>query len=136
VVETQAGKSALPWDHPLNFGPVGVTGAASANAVCETADLVIGVGTRFQDFTTGSWALFKNPAQAHPRSTCRPMTPKAWRDEPLIRREDRAANLGAALGSQQFKTRRPGVAKTAWFAADRCRQGRPGTATPCRPTCR
>jgi 3D-(3,5/4)-trihydroxycyclohexane-1,2-dione acylhydrolase (decyclizing) len=63
VVETQAGKSALPFDHPLNFGPVGVTGASSANLVCETADLVIGLGTRFQDFTTGSWALFKNPAR-------------------------------------------------------------------------
>lgn len=61
VVETQAGKSALPWDHDANFGPVGVTGASSANAVCTDADLVIGVGTRFQDFTTGSWALFRNP---------------------------------------------------------------------------
>ena len=63
VVETQGGKSALAHDHPLNFGPVGVTGAASANAVAETADLVIGLGTSFQDFTTGSWALFKNPAR-------------------------------------------------------------------------
>ncbi|NKN37269.1 3D-(3,5/4)-trihydroxycyclohexane-1,2-dione acylhydrolase (decyclizing) [Agrobacterium sp. a22-2] len=61
VVETQAGKSALAWDHQANFGPVGVTGASSANAVCENADLVIGVGTRFQDFTTGSWSLFRNP---------------------------------------------------------------------------
>ncbi|MFZ1681253.1 MAG: 3D-(3,5/4)-trihydroxycyclohexane-1,2-dione acylhydrolase (decyclizing) [Rhizobiaceae bacterium] len=61
VVETQAGKSALPWDHRLNFGPVGVTGSSSANALAETADLVIGIGTRFQDFTTGSWSLFKNP---------------------------------------------------------------------------
>ena len=61
VVETQGGKSALAYDHPLNFGPVGVTGASSANIVCEAADLVIGVGTRFQDFTTGSWSLFKNP---------------------------------------------------------------------------
>lgn len=61
VVETQAGKSALAWDNPMNFGPVGVTGADSANAVCESADVILGVGTRFQDFTTGSWALFKNP---------------------------------------------------------------------------
>ena len=61
VVETQSGKSALDHDHPLNFGPVGVTGGAAANSVCAVADLVIGVGTRFQDFTTGSWALFKNP---------------------------------------------------------------------------
>lgn len=61
VVETQAGKSAIAWDHDLNFGPVGVTGAESANIISEKADLVFGVGTRFQDFTTGSWALFKNP---------------------------------------------------------------------------
>ncbi len=61
VVETQAGKSVMGFDHPLNFGPVGVTGASSANIVCEAADLVIGLGTRFQDFTTGSWSLFKNP---------------------------------------------------------------------------
>lgn len=61
VVETQAGKSALTGDDDMNFGPVGVTGGTAANAVCKEADLVIGVGTRFQDFTTGSWALFQNP---------------------------------------------------------------------------
>jgi 3D-(3,5/4)-trihydroxycyclohexane-1,2-dione acylhydrolase (decyclizing) len=61
VVETQAGKSALAHTHALNFGPVGVTGGAAANALCAAADLIIGVGTRFQDFTTGSWALFRNP---------------------------------------------------------------------------
>ena len=61
VVETQGGKSALAFDHALNFGPVGVTGSSSANIVCAAADLVIGLGTRFQDFTTGSWSLFKNP---------------------------------------------------------------------------
>jgi 3D-(3,5/4)-trihydroxycyclohexane-1,2-dione acylhydrolase (decyclizing) len=63
VVETQGGKSALAHDHGMNFGPVGVTGAFSANVLCETADLVIGLGTRFQDFTTASWSLFKNPAR-------------------------------------------------------------------------
>ncbi|MHA1127785.1 MAG: 3D-(3,5/4)-trihydroxycyclohexane-1,2-dione acylhydrolase (decyclizing), partial [Alphaproteobacteria bacterium] len=61
VAETQAGKSALPWDHPLNLGSIGVTGSSAANAVAEKTDLVIGIGTRFQDFTTGSWGLFKNP---------------------------------------------------------------------------
>lgn len=60
VAETQAGKSALPWDHPLNLGSIGVTGSSAANACAAEADLVIGVGTRFQDFTTGSWALFRN----------------------------------------------------------------------------
>ncbi len=59
VVETQAGKSSLPHDHPLNMGSVGVTGTSAANRLAETADLVLAVGTRLQDFTTGSWALFK-----------------------------------------------------------------------------
>ncbi|SMY09719.1 3D-(3,5/4)-trihydroxycyclohexane-1,2-dione acylhydrolase (decyclizing) [Flavimaricola marinus] len=63
VAETQAGKSALPWDHPLNLGPIGVTGGTPANTVCAEADLVLGVGTRFQDFTTGSWGLFANPVR-------------------------------------------------------------------------
>ncbi|MBY6083761.1 3D-(3,5/4)-trihydroxycyclohexane-1,2-dione acylhydrolase (decyclizing) [Ruegeria arenilitoris] len=61
VAETQAGKSALAWDHPLNLGPVGVTGGEPANTVCAEADLILGIGTRFQDFTTGSWGLFSNP---------------------------------------------------------------------------
>lgn len=63
VAETQAGKSALPWDHPLNLGPIGVTGGQPANDACAEADLVLGIGTRFQDFTTGSWGLFANPVR-------------------------------------------------------------------------
>ncbi|PDS76677.1 3D-(3,5/4)-trihydroxycyclohexane-1,2-dione acylhydrolase (decyclizing) [Rhizobium sp. L43] len=62
-VETQAGKGANSSEHPLNFGSPGVTGSASANALCAEADLVLGIGTRFQDFTTGSWALFRNPSR-------------------------------------------------------------------------
>ena len=62
VAETQAGKSALRWKHPCNVGAVGVTGAESANALARAADLVVAVGTRLQDFTTGSWTLFRNPA--------------------------------------------------------------------------
>ena len=64
-VETQAGKGATAWEHPMNFGSPGVTGSACGNEACEAADLVIGVGTRFQDFTTGSWARLRQPrAQA------------------------------------------------------------------------
>ncbi|NVK35805.1 MAG: 3D-(3,5/4)-trihydroxycyclohexane-1,2-dione acylhydrolase (decyclizing), partial [Rhodobacteraceae bacterium] len=59
VIETQAGKSALAQSHPMNFGAAGVDGSEAANELAEVADVVIGVGTRFQDFTTGSWALFK-----------------------------------------------------------------------------
>ena len=61
VGETQAGKSATPVDHPLAMGAVGVTGTGAANTLAAQADVIIGVGTRFADFTTGSWALFKNP---------------------------------------------------------------------------
>ena len=61
AAETQAGKSALPWNHPQNLGAIGVTGTGPANAVAASADLIIAVGTRLQDFTTGSWALFSNP---------------------------------------------------------------------------
>jgi 3D-(3,5/4)-trihydroxycyclohexane-1,2-dione acylhydrolase (decyclizing) len=58
VAETQAGKGSLSWDHPLNVGAIGVTGAPAANALAADADLVIAIGTRLQDFTSGSHALF------------------------------------------------------------------------------
>lgn len=61
VVETVAGKATLVHDHPNYAGPIGVTGSTAANAVAEDADIVLAVGTRLQDFTTGSWAVFKNP---------------------------------------------------------------------------
>ena len=61
VGETQAGKSSVPHDHAACLGAVGVTGTGAANALAEEADVVIAVGTRLQDFTTGSWALFKSP---------------------------------------------------------------------------
>ncbi len=59
VIETQAGKSALAQSHAMNFGTAGVDGSAAANTLARKADLVIGLGTRFQDFTTGSWSLFE-----------------------------------------------------------------------------
>lgn len=58
VVETVAGKSTLLWDHPRYGGPVGVTGASPANELASRADVILAVGTRLQDFTTGSWTVF------------------------------------------------------------------------------
>jgi 3D-(3,5/4)-trihydroxycyclohexane-1,2-dione acylhydrolase (decyclizing) len=58
VSETQAGKSSLPWDHPLQLGSIGVTGSPASNALASEADLILAVGTRLQDFTTGSNSLF------------------------------------------------------------------------------
>jgi 3D-(3,5/4)-trihydroxycyclohexane-1,2-dione acylhydrolase (decyclizing) len=60
VAETQAGKSSLPHDDPLNMGSIGVTGSSAANHLAAEADVILAVGTRLQDFTTGSWALFQS----------------------------------------------------------------------------
>ena len=61
VVETIAGRAVLTHEHPMNAGPMGVIGSSSANALANEADLVLAVGTRLQDFTTGSWSAFANP---------------------------------------------------------------------------
>jgi 3D-(3,5/4)-trihydroxycyclohexane-1,2-dione acylhydrolase (decyclizing) len=61
VAETQAGKSAIPWDHPLAAGALGVTGSRAANLLAREADLVIAIGTRLGDFTTMSKTAFANP---------------------------------------------------------------------------
>lgn len=63
VVETIAGRANLVCDHPLNCGPLGVTGSDSANAIADQADVVLCVGTRLQDFTTGSWSVFSPSAK-------------------------------------------------------------------------
>ena len=61
IVETVAGKATVTADHPNFGGPIGVTGSTSANALANDADVVLAVGTRLQDFTTGSWSVFRNP---------------------------------------------------------------------------
>jgi 3D-(3,5/4)-trihydroxycyclohexane-1,2-dione acylhydrolase (decyclizing) len=61
VAETQAGKGALPYDHPLSLGAMGATGTFAANRVAAEADLVLGIGTRFSDFTTASRTAFRDP---------------------------------------------------------------------------
>ena len=62
VIETIAGRANLHDTHPLNIGPVGVTGSNSANTVAEKADVILSVGCRLQDFTTGSWTAFAKDA--------------------------------------------------------------------------
>ena len=61
VAETQAGKGALAWHHALNLGAIGVTGTAAANRAAAQADVILAIGTRLADFTTGSWTLFAHP---------------------------------------------------------------------------
>jgi 3D-(3,5/4)-trihydroxycyclohexane-1,2-dione acylhydrolase (decyclizing) len=62
VAETQAGKGSLPYDHPQALGAMGVTGTPGANVLGREADLIIGIGTRYSDFTTASQTAFQNPA--------------------------------------------------------------------------
>ncbi|HRW49906.1 MAG TPA: 3D-(3,5/4)-trihydroxycyclohexane-1,2-dione acylhydrolase (decyclizing) [Caldilinea sp.] len=62
VGETMAGKGSLRWDHPLNLGAIGATGTLAANRIAKDADLVIGIGTRYSDFTTASKTAWQNPA--------------------------------------------------------------------------
>jgi len=61
VAETMAGKGSLRYDHPQNVGAIGVTGTSAANQIAEEADLVLGIGTRYSDFTTASKTAFQNP---------------------------------------------------------------------------
>ncbi len=61
VADTQAGKGALAWDHPCAVGGIGATGSAAANALARDADVVLGAGTRYTDFTTASRTVFAHP---------------------------------------------------------------------------
>ncbi len=61
VAETQAGKGSMPYDHPLALGAVGSTGSTAANRLAREADVVIGIGTRYSDFTTASRTAFQDP---------------------------------------------------------------------------
>ncbi len=116
VTETQAGKSALPWDHPLNLGPIGVTGGEPANDTCAKADLVLGIGTRFQDFTTGSWSLF-----AHPDRRLISLNTQAYDAEKhgampvLSDAQTGLTQISSALGAHKAQTPTDGL-KSNWFA--------------------
>jgi 3D-(3,5/4)-trihydroxycyclohexane-1,2-dione acylhydrolase (decyclizing) len=82
--ETQAGKSALPASHPLNLGGIGVTGTAAANSLAADADVVLAVGTRLQDFTTGSATLFRGKGRQILALNVQPLDAYKHRAIPLI----------------------------------------------------
>ena len=71
ICETIAGKGTLEHDHPANIGPVGVIGSSSANDIANKADIILAVGTRLQDFTTGSWTVFNHTAKIISINTAR-----------------------------------------------------------------
>jgi 3D-(3,5/4)-trihydroxycyclohexane-1,2-dione acylhydrolase (decyclizing) len=82
VAETQAGKGSLAWDHALNVGAIGVTGALSANALATEADLVLAIGTRLSDFSTGSHTLW--PAARLLSINVQPLDAAKWRGQALV----------------------------------------------------
>jgi len=104
IGETQAGKSAVADAHPLNMGSVGVTGTSAANALAAEADVVLAVGTRLQDFTTGSGTLFHAQGQRILGLNIQPFDAVKHGAQPLV--ADAKAGL-AALGEALRDWRAP-----------------------------
>ncbi|MBO0903602.1 3D-(3,5/4)-trihydroxycyclohexane-1,2-dione acylhydrolase (decyclizing) [Jiella sonneratiae] len=131
VVESQAGKSALAFDAAMNLGPVGVTGSSSANVASAEADLVLGVGTRFQDFTTGSWNLFRNPDRKLVSLNVAAYDAMKHGAAPLCCDARVGLELlSEALGDKRFDAPDPAL-KQSWFAAVDPLTARPeGNALP------
>ena len=104
VVETIAGRANMVAEHPLNIGPIGVTGSDSANAIAEQADVILAVGTRLQDFTTGSWTAFAEDAKFISLNAARHDAGK-HRSLPVVGDAKRGLSaLGAAMGGYQTPT--------------------------------
>ena len=134
VAETQAGKSALPWNHPLNLGPIGVTGSEPANTVCAKADLVLGVGTRFQDFTTGSWSLFSNPDRCVISLNTAAYDAAKRGSMPLQSdAQTGLRELSKQLGTHQFDAPAASL-KTTWFESVDALTDAPATTNNALPT--
>ena len=115
LVETQAGKGAVDWEEPLHFGSPGVTGTGCGNALAAKADLVIGVGTRFQDFTTGSWTVFSNPDRTLLSINIHGFDAHKRAAQPLVSDAQVALEkISAALGKHRFQD--PDFsARAKWF---------------------
>lgn len=119
VSETQAGKSSLPADHPLNMGSIGVTGTSASNQLAEEADVVLAIGSRLQDFTTGSWALFKSAHQTVIGLNPQVFDATKHRALPLVADavaglKELAAEIGQYRAPEDW-TKRAGEGRTAWF---------------------
>ena len=118
VTETQAGKSALPWDHPLQLGSVGVTGSPASNALGGEADVVLCIGTRLQDFTTGSHAHFAQAERIN--LNVNGMDAIKWRGHDLVADARVGLHaLSAALGGWRAE---PGWTRRAHDAAAQWRE--------------
>jgi len=98
VVESQAGKGALPWDHPYNAGPVGAAGGLAANRLAAGADLVLAIGTRLGDFVTASKTAFQDPGVSYVGVNVAPFDAGKLGSLPVVADAQRALEaLGAEL---------------------------------------
>jgi len=111
VIETIAGRANMLNDHPLNIGPVGVTGSDSANAVAEAADVILSVGSRLQDFTTGSWTAFAKDARIISLNAARHDAGKHMSLPVVGDAKVGLASLAAAMGDYQAPASWTGFAK-------------------------
>jgi 3D-(3,5/4)-trihydroxycyclohexane-1,2-dione acylhydrolase (decyclizing) len=123
VTETQAGKGALPWNHPMNAGPVGANGGLAANRLARDADLILCIGTRLGDFATSSKTTFQNPDAVFVGINVAPMDAHKLRGLPLVADAREALTaLGVALetagyrGTSPVYRERVGQLKAEWDA--------------------
>jgi 3D-(3,5/4)-trihydroxycyclohexane-1,2-dione acylhydrolase (decyclizing) len=123
VCESQAGKGVLPWNHPLNVGPVGAAGGLAANRLAREADLVIAIGTRLGDFVTASKSIFQDPDATFVGINVNPFDAVKLRSVPLVAdaREALVALAGALeaggyAGTGQAYRDRVGDLKEEWDA--------------------
>ena len=98
ISETIAGKGAVTHDHPAHAGPIGILGSTSANALAAEADVVLAIGTRLMDFTTGSWTVFDHDARIISVNTARWDATKHRALAVIGDARETVAELGAALG--------------------------------------
>ena len=127
VVETVAGRTLVPHDHPLYAGPLGIVGSASANAIAAEADLVLAVGTRLQDFTTSSWTGFAEGVRVVSVNAARFDAVKRGAEEVVGDAREVLVELSASLGpwvAPSSWTGRAAEEKASWDAEiDRLRAG-------------
>ncbi|MCZ8374032.1 MAG: 3D-(3,5/4)-trihydroxycyclohexane-1,2-dione acylhydrolase (decyclizing) [Beijerinckiaceae bacterium] len=120
VAETQAGKGAMPRDHAMVLGAIGVTGTTAANHLARQADCILAIGTRLQDFTTGSRSLFENPAMRLIGLNVQPFDAAKHGALPLVGdAEEGLAELSAGLAGWSAPVgwgEAARAARTAWNA--------------------
>ncbi|MCR5208126.1 MAG: 3D-(3,5/4)-trihydroxycyclohexane-1,2-dione acylhydrolase (decyclizing) [Eubacterium sp.] len=115
ITETQAGKGIIDWKHPLNLGGIGVTGGKAANVIARDADLIIGVGTRFTDFTTSSKWLFNENRKVLGINICPFDAFKMDAEAVIADARDAVVAIDEALGDYETKyTGEIAAAKTEW----------------------